>query len=198
MIDGYAFPNSWYKGLVARAEGDIDTAQHAFEKAERVVELELAKWPDDAKTIMMLAFIYAALGRKEDALREGHRAVGLLPISKDTYDGPILATNLAAIYAQVGERDLALEQLARLIQVPNGPTPGTLRIESEWDGLRGDPRFDKIVASLAPKNGKTQPGCFTKRSHARQKMKYWEIIADNLSKAATEERLSLWSGVGSY
>jgi cytochrome c-type biogenesis protein CcmH/NrfG len=151
MIDGYAFPNSWYKGLVAQADGDIDAAQHELEKAERVVELELAKWPDDAKTIMMLAFIYAALGRQGDALREGRRAVGLLPISKDAFDGPILATNLAAIYAQVGERDLALEQLARLIEVPNGPTPGTLRIEPEWDALRGDPRFDKIVASLAPK-----------------------------------------------
>jgi serine/threonine-protein kinase len=151
MIDGYVFPNSWYKGLVARGEGNIDTALHAFEEAERVVEIDLAQWPDDAKTIMMLAFIHAALGRKEDALREGHRAVGLLPISKDTYDGPILATNLAAIYAQVGKRDLALEQLARLVEVPNGPTPGTLRIEPEWDVLRGDPRFDKIVASLAPK-----------------------------------------------
>jgi serine/threonine-protein kinase len=150
MIDGYVFPNSWYKGLVARGEGNIDTALHAFEEAERVVEIDLAQWPDDTKTIMMLAFIHAALGRKEDALREGHRAVGLLPISKDTYDGPILATNLAAIYAQVGERDLALEQLATLVKVPNGPTLGTLRAEPEWDLLRGDPRFDKIVASLAP------------------------------------------------
>jgi TolB-like protein len=151
MIDGYAFPNSWYKGLVARAHGDIDTAQHAFEEAGRVVEVDLARWPDDVKTIMMLAFIHVALGRKEDALREGRRAVGLLPISKDAYDGPILATNLAAIYAQVGESDLALEQLATLVEVPNGPTPGTLRTEPQWDALRGDPRFEKIVASLAPK-----------------------------------------------
>ena len=60
------------------------------------------------------------------------------------------STNLAAIYAQVGERDLALEQLATLVEVPNGPTPGTLRAELEWDPLRGDPRFEKIVASLAP------------------------------------------------
>jgi serine/threonine-protein kinase len=151
MIDGYAFPNSWYKGLVAHAQGDIDAAQHAFEEAGRVVEADLARWPDDAKTIMMLAFVHVALGRKEDALREGRRAVGLLPISKDAYDGPILATNLAAIYAQVGEPDLALEQLATLVEVPNGPTRGTLRAEPEWDSLRDDPRFEKIVASLAPK-----------------------------------------------
>jgi hypothetical protein len=103
------------------------------------------------KTIMVLALIHVALGRKEDALREGRRAVGLLPTSKDAYDGPILATNLAAIYAQVGERDLALEQLATLVEVPNGPTLGTLRVEPEWDSLRGDARFEKMVASLAPK-----------------------------------------------
>jgi TolB-like protein/Flp pilus assembly protein TadD len=151
MIDGYTFPNSWYEGLIARAHGNFDTAQHAFEEAGRVVEVDLAQWPDDVKTIMMLALIHAALGRKEDALREGRRAIELLPISKDAYDGPILATNLAVIYAQVGERDLALDQLATLAEVPNGPTPGTLRVEPEWDSLRGDPRFEKIVASLAPK-----------------------------------------------
>ncbi len=154
MIDGYTFPKTWYEGLVARAHGNIDKAQHAFEEARRVVEVDLAQWPDDMKAVMMLAFIHAALGRKEDALREGRRAVELLPISKDAYDGPILATNLAAIYAQVGERDFALEQLATLIEVPNGPTPGTLRAEPEWDALRGDPRFEKIVASLAPNNSK--------------------------------------------
>ena len=151
MIDGYAFPKSWYKGLVARVQGYIDTAQHAFEEAGRVVEADLARWPDDVKTIMMLAFIHVALGQKEDALRKGLRAVGLLPISKDAYDGPILATNLAAIYAQVGEDDLALEQLASLVEVPNGPTLGTLRVEPEWDSLRGDARFEKMVASLAPR-----------------------------------------------
>jgi hypothetical protein len=116
-----------------------------------VVEADLAQWPDDMKAMMMSALIHAALGRKEDALREGRRAVELLPISKDAYDGPILATNLAAIYAQVGEHDLALEQLATLVEVPNGPTPGTLRVEPEWDPLRGDPRFDKIITALAPK-----------------------------------------------
>ena len=151
MIDRYTFPKRWYEGLVARAHGNIDTAQHAFEEAGRVIEADLAEWPDDVKAMMMLAFIHVALGRKEDALREGRRAVGLLPVSKDAYDGPVLATNLAAIYAQVGEHDLALEQLATLVEVPNGPTRGTLRAEPEWDSLRGDPRFEKIVASVAPK-----------------------------------------------
>jgi TolB-like protein/Flp pilus assembly protein TadD len=151
MIDGYTFPKSWYNGLVARAHGNLDAAQHAFEEAQRVVEAELAEWADDVKAIMMLAFVHAVLGRKDDALCEARRAVELLPISKDAYDGPVLGTNLAAIYTQVGERDLALEQLATLIEIPNGPTPGTLRVEPEWDPLRGDPRFDKLVTQSSPK-----------------------------------------------
>ena len=146
MLDGYAFPKSWYEGLVARARGNVDAARHAFETAARIVDADLVQWPDDAKTITMLALIFAALGRKEDAIRKGRRAVELLPISNDAYDGPIIATNLAAIYVQLGERELALQQLTSLVEVPNGPTPGTLRVEPEWDPLRGDPRFEKLAA----------------------------------------------------
>jgi TolB-like protein/cytochrome c-type biogenesis protein CcmH/NrfG len=149
MIDGYPFPKSWYTGLLARAHGDVNAARHAFQEARRVVEADLAQWPDDVKSTIMAAFIHAALGRKDDALSDGRRAVELLPIARDTYDGLVLATNLAAIYAQVGERDLAVEQLAALIELPNGPTPGTLSVEPEWDALHGDPRFDKLVAQSA-------------------------------------------------
>jgi tetratricopeptide (TPR) repeat protein len=96
----------------------------------------------------MLGLIDAALGRKENALKHGRKAVELLPISEDAYDGPLLATNLAVIYAQVGEHDLAVQQLAELVVLPNGPTPGTLRVEPEWDPLRGDPRFEKLIAQI--------------------------------------------------
>jgi serine/threonine-protein kinase len=95
--------------------------------------------------------IDAGLGRKEEALREGRRAVELMPMAKDSTDGPQLVFHLAVIYAWTGERDLAIQQLEIVSKIPNGPTYGMLRLDPAWDSLRGDPRFEKIVASLAPK-----------------------------------------------
>ena len=74
-----------------------------------------------------------------------------MPVAKDSLDGPALVSNLALIYAWTGERDLAIEQLAIVAKIPCGPTYGELRLNPVWDPLRGDPRFEKIVASLAPK-----------------------------------------------
>jgi hypothetical protein len=74
-----------------------------------------------------------------------------MPIAKDSLDGPPLVSNLALIYAWTGERDLAIEQLAIVAEIPCGPSYGDLRLNPYWDPLRGDPRFEKILASLAPK-----------------------------------------------
>ena len=98
---------------------------------------------------LILAVVDAALGRKEEALREGRRAVEVMPIPKNPVDGPALVANLALIYAWTGERDLAIEQLEIVAKIPCGPTYGELRLSPEWDPLRGDPRFEKIVASRA-------------------------------------------------
>ena len=145
-LDGYAFPKEWYEGLVARGQGDAQRAERIFETALRLVEADPRQCSSDAKTNSMLGLISAALGRREEALGYGRRAVELLPVSKDAYDGPIMAVNLAVIYAHLGERDLAIAQLSSLVKIPNGPTPGTLRIETEWDPLRGDPRFEKLIS----------------------------------------------------
>ena len=75
----------------------------------------------------------------------------MLPVAKDAMKGVVLITNLARIYALTGEKDLALKQLDIVSKIPFGPSYGPLRLDSEWDSLRGDPRFEKIVASLAPK-----------------------------------------------
>lgn len=146
MLDGYAFPRSWYEGLVARGLGDQEAATGAFQGALQAVERDLDCSPNDEKAVMMLALVHAALGQKEDAMREGARAVALVPISRDAYEGPVLSTNLAAIYAQLGETDRALVQLGALRGLPMAPTAGGLRIEPQWDPLRGDPRFEKLLS----------------------------------------------------
>ena len=106
---------------------------------------------EDGKALIVLAQIDAALGRKEDALREGTRAIELLPVAKDALLGDALLNRLASIYAQVGETSRAFELLEKVSQIPFGVTYGSLKLDEIWDPLRGDARFEKIVASLAPK-----------------------------------------------
>jgi serine/threonine-protein kinase len=144
-LDGYGFPRSWYEGIIARGRGNAELARQMFESARKTTESCVQQSPDDAKAALMLGLINAMLGNKEKAIRDGRRAVELLPIARDAYDGPVIAANLAVIYAQVGEAALAVEQLAPLMDLPNGPTPALLRIEPEWDSLRGDARFEKLL-----------------------------------------------------
>ncbi len=106
-----------------------------------------------------LGLIDAALGRKQEALSEGRRAMELAPTVQEAMTGwsnneGFTRARFAMICAWAGERELALEQLETLAGVPAGPTYGELRLNPMWDPLRGDPRFDKIVASLAPKDAK--------------------------------------------
>jgi TolB-like protein len=144
-LDGYTVPKSWYVGLIAQGRGNESSARAAFEQAKRAVRDDLVQSPNDAKTLAMLALIHAAVGEKNEALGAAARAGELLPIAKDSFDGPILATTLAAVSAKLGEKDSAIRHLESLVGIPNGPTPGTLRVEPEWDSLRDDPRFKKLV-----------------------------------------------------
>jgi TolB-like protein/class 3 adenylate cyclase/Tfp pilus assembly protein PilF len=144
----------WFVGLAARTFGDETKARTAFAAARLIEEKTVSEQPDYAPAWSRLGLIDAGLGRKEDAIREGRRACELLPITKDSVDGPNYVTNLAMIYAWTGEKDLAFEQLSIAAQIPAGVTYGELKLYPQWDSLRGDPRFDKIVASLAPKEAK--------------------------------------------
>jgi serine/threonine-protein kinase len=148
-LDG--FSRDFWEGVVARAKGDVVGAQAAFAVDRVKQEAVVRAHPDDASALCSLGMIDAGLGRKEEALREGRRAVELMPISKDSTDGPQLVFHLAVIYAWTGERDLAIEQLQISAKIPDGLTYGMLRLDPVWDSLRDDPRFEKMVASLAPK-----------------------------------------------
>ena len=107
--------------------------------------------PDDAGALSVLGLIDAALGRKEEALREGRRAVELLPVEKDAINGTRMIASLANIAGGVGDKELACEQLAIAIRRPSELSYGQLKLLPWWDPLRGDPCFEKIVASLAPR-----------------------------------------------
>ncbi len=138
-------PRSFCEGLVARLTGDNEAATNSFAEARDEMEAVLKKQPDYAEAMSVLGMIDAALGRKQDALREGRRAVELLPVTKDVMTGPELMRNLALIYTWTGEKDLALDQIAAVLQGPGPITYGQLRLHPWWDALRDDPRFEKLV-----------------------------------------------------
>ena len=138
-------PRSFCEGLAARTFGDNEAAMNAFAEAREEMETVLQKQPDYAEAISVIGMIDAALGRKEDALREGRRAVELLPVTKDVMTGSELLRNLALIYAWTGEKELALDQIAAALQGPGHITYGQLRLHPWWDAIREDPRFDKLL-----------------------------------------------------
>jgi TolB-like protein/class 3 adenylate cyclase/Flp pilus assembly protein TadD len=145
------FPNPWCEGLSARMRGDQQAARDAFTKARTELEKIARDQPDYAEALCALGVVDAVLGNKEDAIREGRRAVELIPVGKSAIEGPLLIKYLAAIYAWTGEKNRAFEQLDKAAHLPGYLSYGELRLNPIWDPLRGDPRFEKIVASLAPK-----------------------------------------------
>jgi TolB-like protein/Tfp pilus assembly protein PilF len=147
----FPFPHAWYEGLLARLRRDAPGAQSAFMAARAEAEKRVLAQPTSVTLLSVLALIDAELGDKEKAIQEGRTACEMLPPTKDAALGVYLIDNLARIYALTGEKDLALEQLDIVSKIPCGPSYGELRLDPEWDSLRGDPRFEKIVDSLAPK-----------------------------------------------
>ena len=129
-----------------------DLAHAAFTQARAAQEQIVQAQPDYGPALCVLGLIDAGLGRKEDALRESRRAIELVPVTKDSINGAHMIEFFAVIAAWVGEKDLACEQLAIATRLPGSSISyGQLKLFPNWDPLRGDPRFEKIVASLAPK-----------------------------------------------
>jgi eukaryotic-like serine/threonine-protein kinase len=143
-------PSDWAEGQIARARGDKEKAVAFFATAREKLEAKVADKPNDPSYFADLAIVDAGLGRKEEAIREAQRAVELMPIAKDSLNGPTWIANLALVYAWTGERDRALEQLEKVATIPGNPglpTYGDLLLNPCWDDLRGDSRFDKIIAA---------------------------------------------------
>jgi tetratricopeptide (TPR) repeat protein len=159
--DAVLVNRAFVEGLIARITNDEHKAQLAFTAARAEQEKVVQAQPDSPVAWCLLGMIDAGLRRKEEALREGWRAVDLRPVEKDAIDHKLLVQCLAVIAASVGEKDLACEQLAIAIRSPGFVSYphgsfvsygyGGLKLLPFWDPLRGEPCFEKIVASLAPK-----------------------------------------------
>jgi TolB-like protein/Tfp pilus assembly protein PilF len=145
------FSRPFVEGVIARMTKDENKARSAFTTARAEQEKIIEAQPNYGPPLCVLGLIDAALGRKEEAMGEGRRAAALLPMEKDPINGVAMIKYLAMIAAWVGDNDLACEQLAVAVRPPSRLTYGQLKLLPFWDRLRGDPRFEKIVASLAPK-----------------------------------------------
>src|SRR5262249_34494578 len=135
----------FYEGLAARAFKEADAVNNAFVAARAEMEKIVQAEPDYPQALSVIGMIDAALGRKEEAVREARRAVELHPREKDELTYAELIKNLAVVYAWTGQREAALSELKSLLQIPAPFTYGELRLHPYWDPLRGDRRFDQLV-----------------------------------------------------
>jgi serine/threonine protein kinase/tetratricopeptide (TPR) repeat protein len=149
---GAPVPASCYSILIARLEGKQPSADSGFAEARDKLNEKLKMIPGNAAVLSTVAVVDALLGKGQDAIARAKRGVELLPISKDAIRGPRIVKNLAVVYARTDEFDLAFEALSPLTKIPFGIYYGELKRDPYWDPLRKDPRFDKLLAELAPKD----------------------------------------------
>jgi len=150
--DVVQFSHPFVEGLIARMTKDEEKAHSAFTAARAEQEKIVNAQPNYGPALCVLGLIDAALGRKDEALREGRRAVELVPIGEDAINGEAMNQYFAMIAAWAGEKELACGRLIATMRRPNSLSYGQLKLLPFWDPLRGDPRFEQIVASLAPKS----------------------------------------------
>jgi TolB-like protein/Tfp pilus assembly protein PilF len=144
-------PKNYFQGLTALARGDAALAQTLFENARPSYELGVQNHPDDPRFLARIAMLYAYLGRKGEAIRASRRAVELVPQSKDAAEAPGFEESLAGVYACTGEADQAIALIEQLLTKPGGLILAELRLHWQWDPLRTNPRFKKILAGPEPK-----------------------------------------------
>jgi TolB-like protein/Flp pilus assembly protein TadD len=149
--NGVPTPKALLEGICYFFLNDKANAHEAFERAREFVEKQITDTPNDAGRHAQLGLIYAGLDRKEDAIREGKRAVELLPESKDAFDGPGMTLALAQIYTWTGEPEQALPLIEHSLNTPNGVTVPLLKLDAVWDPLRSNPGFQALLEKYSAK-----------------------------------------------
>jgi tetratricopeptide (TPR) repeat protein len=138
-------PKSELIALLHLLKSEHEAARESYDAARIVLEKELEQRQEDPRVHSSLGVIYAGLGRKEEAIREGKLAVDLFPVSMDAYDGPARIADLALIYCMVDEKEAALDQLELLLSIPSAMSVSLLQIDPLWDPLRNHPRFQALL-----------------------------------------------------
>jgi Flp pilus assembly protein TadD len=133
-------------------QGESHDTDPSFAETRKELHQKVQMSPENAKLLSNLAVVDALLGKKQDAIGEAAHAVEMRAASKDALAGPGIRANLALVYAWTNELDLAFETLGPLTTIPNSIYYGELKLDPRWDPLRKDPRFDKLLAELAPKD----------------------------------------------
>jgi TolB-like protein/Tfp pilus assembly protein PilF len=148
----FYYPKAWFEAMIARERGDSARALAALRTTRAILAQRLIVKPEHARTIAVLAQVDAGLGQKELALQEAQHAIDLMPISKDIYDGGLVLEGLAQVYTWSNEHDRAIDLLQKLVAMPSYINYALLKFHPLWKPLRGNPYFEQIVASLAPKS----------------------------------------------
>jgi tetratricopeptide (TPR) repeat protein len=146
------YPKAWYEGLAARLRQDAGAAQEAFGRARAEAEHAVQERPEYGPPLSVLGLIDAMLGRRDEASKEAERAAELLPVAQDSINGSSLLLNLAIVHAAIGEKALAMTEIQKLVSRPGDGSYGDFRLNPFWDPLRGDPAFEKLVSSMAPRH----------------------------------------------
>ena len=148
--DGYLTPAVWFAALIAEGRGEKEKARALLQEARSLLEGIAAQRPDDAKVHIVLGEVLAQIGDRDAAISAGEAALAARPVNRDFVDGPFLLGRFAAICAQLGEKERALQVLEQALPLPYALNYGVLRTQSCWDSLRGDRRFESILARLKP------------------------------------------------
>jgi TolB-like protein/Flp pilus assembly protein TadD len=140
-----------YSILIARLQGQSTGTDPSWTQARDRLNQTVQKLPTRADPLSTLAVVDALLGKKSDAIAEAKRAAEMLPIAKDAVAGPSILLNLAIVYAWTNEIDAAFAILDPLAKTPNGLYYGDLKLDPYWEPLRTDPRYQKLLNDLAPR-----------------------------------------------
>ncbi len=154
-----SFPRQLYLAWAYQAGGDNAKARPLYTGLRSQMQAELLQRPDDADLHLALGFAAAGLGLKDEAIREGRKAVSLMPMNRDAYSAPSYVAYLAQLYVRVGENGEAIDTLQQVLAMPSGGgaiSPALLKLDPIWDPLRKDPRFQKLIADGEAAQARTQ------------------------------------------